>query len=140
MRISIILFLFILVFVSACEHEQTGMDPDMGLQPTLSSIQANIFTPSCALTGCHVAGTDFLPGSMPLENSTQSFNSLVDEDSEERPELKRVDPGNSDDSYLVHKLEGRSNIIGDQMPLGGELSTEQIDVIKQWIDAGAENN
>lgn len=141
MKFSNIIVLVAVFIFSACEHEQGGMEPEQQLQPTLSSIQANIFTPRCAFTGCHVSGPDFLPSSMPLSNTTQSFNSLVDQDSEERPQLERVDPGDAESSYLIHKLEGRSDIVGDRMPSGGPfLSTEQIDIIKQWIDNGAQNN
>lgn len=134
-----IVFLIMIFALVACEHQQGSMEPEQ--EPTLTSIQTNIFTPRCAFTGCHVAGANFLPGSMPLASRPQSFASLVDQDSEERPQLKRVDPGDAENSYLIHKLEGRSGIIGDRMPAGGPfLTTEQIEIIKQWIDAGAQNN
>lgn len=45
-------------------------------------------------------------------------------------------PGNSAGSRLYLKLIG--NRFGPQMPLTGPLTQEQIDVIKTWIDEGAE--
>ena len=55
--------------------------------------------------------------------------------------LNRVTPGDSDMSYLVHKIEGRAGIAGQRMPPGGApLSDQQIAAIRRWIDAGARNN
>jgi ankyrin repeat protein len=47
-----------------------------------------------------------------------------------------ITPGNSAASRLYHKLIG--NKYGPQMPLTGALDQEQINVIKAWIDQGAE--
>ena len=55
--------------------------------------------------------------------------------------LNRVTPGNAENSYLIHKLDGRSGIVGDRMPTNGPfLTPAQIDVIEQWINDGARNN
>jgi hypothetical protein len=63
---------------------------------------------------------------------------LVDVPSVEVPGLHRVAPGEPDNSYLVQKIEGRA-AVGDQMPLGGpSLDAEQINLIRQWIAAGAQ--
>jgi len=52
----------------------------------------------------------------------------------------RVLPNNATDSYLVIKLEGRQSA-GGQMPLGGApLSAADLASIKNWINAGAQNN
>ncbi len=59
--------------------------------------------------------------------------------SRELPPLFRIEPGASRSSYLVHKITGRG-IVGDRMPVGGALSVEEIDVIREWIDDGAPNN
>ena len=106
------------------------------LQPTLQSIQANIFGPICAQPGCHV-GANAQQGLM-LDTADNSFQDLVGIASTEIPSLLRVDPGNPDDSYLVQKIEGRSTIVGAQMPLNQPgLSAEQIDAIRTWIANGA---
>ncbi len=47
-----------------------------------------------------------------------------------------ITPGNSAGSKLYQKLIG--NRFGPQMPLTGALSQQQIEIIKAWIDQGAE--
>ena len=51
--------------------------------------------------------------------------------------LKRVDPGYPEGSYLLKKLRGDSDILNSQMPLGSVLSDEQIEMIREWIAGGA---
>jgi len=107
------------------------MDPMTGT--TLASLQNDIFTPICA--PCHQPGGI---GPMPLDNEANTFASLVDVDSIEIPTIKRVARGNSEDSYLVWKIEARPTILFDPMPLGGPmLSQAEIDSIRDWIDSGA---
>lgn len=106
-----------------------------GMQPQLSSIQAEIFTPICSV--CH--GASVANAGMRL-NEGNAFNFLVDVDSTEVASLKRVAPGDPDNSYIIQKLEGRA-AVGSRMPLGGPyLSQDQINVIRQWITNGALNN
>jgi hypothetical protein len=106
------------------------------LEPTFSSIQANIFTAICAQ--CHAGA------SAPLSLSLQvgfSYDQLVGVPSVEVPELLRVDPGQPDDSYLVMKIEGAPGITGGRMPLGlSPLSAKQIATIRAWIADGALEN
>jgi hypothetical protein len=53
----------------------------------------------------------------------------------------RVQPGDPENSYLVHKVEGRAGISGVRMPFNGTALTDgQILVIKRWIELGAPNN
>jgi ankyrin repeat protein len=47
-----------------------------------------------------------------------------------------VVPGSSDNSFLYHRISG--NAYGMQMPPTGALRPEQIDIIKAWIDQGAD--
>ena len=47
-----------------------------------------------------------------------------------------VAPGNSAESRLYLKLAGNQN--GPQMPPAGSLPPEQIEIVKAWIDQGAE--
>jgi Ca2+-binding RTX toxin-like protein len=66
-----------------------------------------------------------------------SFGDLVDVPSQEVPSLKRVEPGDPDNSYLVQKIEGTA-AVGGRMPLGGSrLPQAEIDLIRQWISEGA---
>jgi hypothetical protein len=42
----------------------------------------------------------------------------------------------------VHKLEGRSDIVGVRMPIGGPpfLTDGQMLVVRRWIQSGAKND
>ncbi len=109
-----------------------------GLQPSLDSIQANIFSPTCAVAGCHTGPTGpNLPSGMDLSSANASFASLVNVASVESPTTRRVAAGDANNSYLIHKLEG-SAAVGARMPFGGPfLEQSNIDVIRLWIDSGA---
>ena len=106
-----------------------------GLMPQLSSIQSIIFNRSCIEHhGDHAteAGLDLTSGN--------AYANLVNVGSVQVA-LNRVTPGDAESSYLIHKLDGRSGIVGDRMPTNGPfLTTAQIDVIEQWINDGARNN
>lgn len=103
--------------------------------PTLAQLQSSIFTPRCV--ACHNGSGGSLPGSMNLSNATASFNSLVNVFSEQVGTLRRVLPGNPNDSYLVRKLEG-TQAVGERMPQGGPfLNQATIDQVRDWIQAGA---
>ena len=61
--------------------------------------------------------------------------------SNDLPDMPYIDPEDSSNSYLFHKISGTQLTVdgdGSQMPLqGGLLSDAQIDLIGQWIDEGA---
>ncbi len=109
-----------------------------GMQPSLTSIQNNIFTPTCSVVGCHSgpAGPN-LPSGMDLSSVAASFSSLINIPSFQEPTILRVAVNSADDSYLIDKLEGTS-AQGARMPQGGPfLDQATIDVIRAWIDNGA---
>jgi hypothetical protein len=60
---------------------------------------------------------------------------LVDIPSNQDGTVDRVEPGQPDNSYLIHKLEGTG--LQQQMPPGAPLPQTEIDVIRQWIFDGA---
>jgi hypothetical protein len=104
------------------------------LVPTFESIQANVFTPSCAISGCHTGAA--APFGLRLDAGS-SYALLVGVPSAEVPSLNRVTPGDPDASYVIHKLEGTQES-GERMPRGGPyLPQSSIDVIRQWISDGA---
>ena len=52
---------------------------------------------------------------------------------------KYVVPGDPDSSLLVSKLS--TPTCGNRMPLGGtELTADQLDQVRSWIEAGAKDN
>jgi hypothetical protein len=122
----------------------TGPTPD--LQPTFSSIQANIFEASdssgrLACISCHSNVGHPPTGGLILLHDA-AYNQLVNRNSVERRDLLRVAPNDADSSYLIHKLEGRAGIVGSRMPLNSPayLTDGQIAVIKRWIALGAPND
>ena len=105
---------------------------------TLDALQANVFTPSCAFSGCHTGPTgNSLPAGMDLSTADASFASLVGMASLQQPSLERVTANDPDNSYLVQKVEGTASG-GQRMPLGGGvLDQALISDIRQWISDGA---
>jgi hypothetical protein len=134
--------------VAACDEKLsdiTGPTPD--LQPTFSSIQHEIFDQAdssgrLACISCHaVIGGRAAPVGLNL-TAGSSYALLVGVSSVERPSLRRVAAGDPENSYLIHKLEGRPDIVGLRMPRGTGpfLSDGQLRVIKRWIELGAPND
>ncbi|MEX0899830.1 MAG: hypothetical protein WD081_03975 [Gammaproteobacteria bacterium] len=102
------------------------------VQPTLASIQDRVFTPIC--TVCHAGST--APNGLRLEAGV-SHGMLVNVASVNESSVMRVLPGDPDNSYLIHKLEGTQNV-GERMPLGGPyLDAAVIGAIREWIEDGA---
>lgn len=130
----------VVISSAACEHADPISADNGENEATLSSIQADIFSNNCAISGCHDGTGSSLPGSMNLR-AENAFSNIVGVSSVEKPALNRVEPGDPDNSYLVRKLEGGPDINGSRMPFGRPpLSQSQIDRIREWIDKGALNN
>lgn len=101
---------------------------------SLSTLQAQIFTPMCS--GCHPPNG----GGLDLR-SGQTYGSTVNVASSQQPSLMRVKPGDPDNSYLMRKLAGVSGITGSRMPQGGPfLSAQDLQLVRSWISQGAPNN
>ena len=93
---------------------------------------------------CHTGA----PGDPPADPITVfdepelAYDALVDYPAAQAPGLNRVEPGDSENSYLIHKLRGSHGDAGgggERMPFGGPyLDDDVIDAIAEWIDAGAE--
>ncbi len=77
---------------------------------------------------------------MSLQTLSESFTNLVNARSVEITTLGRVTPSDPDNSYLVQKVEDAPGIMGQRMPVGGQLSSFEIGLIRDWIAAGASNN
>lgn len=134
------------LLLAACGGSGEGLDqngrPGNGngggsgstLTPDLQSIQEHVFTPICSV--CHAGAA--APLGFRLDAGS-AFAMLVNAPSVEVPSLRRVSPGNPDQSYLIQKLEGHA-AVGGQMPLGQTpLPQATINVIRQWISNGAAN-
>ena len=101
---------------------------------TLGQITTEIFAISCAFTGCHAGGSP--SANLSLEADFVA-GELIGVASNQVPDLKRIDPGNPDGSYLLMKVRGAEGIANSQMPLGGTLTEAQVEMIREWIAGGA---
>ena len=140
-RVRVAIALFLLVGV-ACAGDGTGLDgDDGGDEVTLSRDVQPIFTGNCVFSGCHA-------GSSPEQGMSlsagQAFGSVVNVAARELPSMNRVTPDQPDNSYLVHKVQGThlaAGGSGSRMPLNrSPLSQSDIDLIREWIQAGAQLN
>ena len=107
-------------------------NPPPAFAATLSEIQTNVFTPSCASASCHGASA---AADLNLE-SGNSHAMLVGIASSQEPGILRVAPNDPGNSYLIQKMEGTA-ATGARMPTGTPLAQSEIDIIRQWIIDGA---
>ena len=141
---TILAFLFVgCLQLSACAPgtgeglDSNGNPITPGSQPIplsadFVSIQANIFTPNCALSGCHSGNT--APLGLRLDTAS-SYAAIYGQDSSQVPVLKIIAPLDADNSYLVRKIEGNA---GTRMPLDlPALTTDKIQAIRDWVNNGA---
>jgi hypothetical protein len=127
----------------ACAGDGTGVDNDNngGGAPTFAADVQPIFTASCAFSGCHGGAS---PAQGMNLSAGQAYANTVNVPSNELPGMDRIEPGDPDQSYLVNKIQGTQGDVGgsgQRMPLGGDpLSDTDINTIRAWITAGADNN
>ena len=146
MRCSVLLLSLLSCAIASCSPgsgeglDQNGrpLGEGGGVGPLIAefgSIQANVFTPTCATAGCHAGAA--APQGLRLD-AASSYALLVGVPSNQVPGLLRVSQGSPDVSYLIQKLEGTS-AVGGRMPLNGPPYLDQatIDLIRQWISDGA---
>ena len=129
------------VVTLACGAE-AGSEDDVVVEPTLNSIQNEVFEVSCNFEGCHATSAEGSAGNLTLESNT-AYAQLVGVEASQGEAaamgLVRVVPGSADESFLVIKLEGEfEDSLGDPMPqFSSSLEQSQIDAIREWIDKGA---
>lgn len=113
-------------------------DPPVDPSATFTRVQAEVFSTSCAFSGCHGAS-----GTQAGLNLTAglAYANLVNVASTEIPQIDRIEPGDPDASYLFLKVTGAPGIVGSRMPLEQpELTPAQKDLIRNWILRGAPND
>lgn len=116
-----------------------GPTPTGSPGPSLDDIQQTIFSVHCLSAGCHNANDR--QGNLVLEPG-QSYANLVNvlsfNTAAAAAGLRRVLPGQPDQSFLITKLTTASGLEGSRMPLAAAaLSDSDIAEIRDWILAGA---
>lgn len=88
-----------------------------------------IFNESCGGAGCHINSSTNGVNLTTYDDVINSTGAVYG--------TKIVIPGDPDNSPLVDKIEPNPSV-GSRMPQGGPfLSTDEIDLIRQWISEGA---
>ena len=133
----------LLIGVFACASDGTAPNSgngDGGGVPTLSEDVQPLFSSNCALSGCH-AGASPAAGLNLSDGQTHANTVNIPSNG---PALDRIEPGQPNQSYLVHKIQDTQTSVGGsggRMPLGrAPLSQAQIDIIRAWITGGAQDN
>ena len=136
MRLSLLLTAALLW--AGCGGDDSTVGPDESAvegsrtEATLAEV-GQVFAVSCVFSGCHSGGEPV--AGLSLEGDFA--DNIVGVASEQRSDLKLVDPGNPNKSYLLMKVRGDDEIISQQMPPGNPLSAEQVEIIRAWIASGA---
>jgi hypothetical protein len=140
----IILAATVLAIAAGCDEKlSTLAGPTPDLEPTFSSVQRDVFesTDTSGRASCVTCHTNV--GRNPAANlnlmHNVAYDQLVNVNAQQVPTLKRVNPGSPDTSYIIHKIEGRSGIVGRRMPFSGPpfMTDGQILIIRRWIELGA---
>ena len=89
---------------------------------------------------CHITGDE--PGKMALVPG-KAYGFIVDVDAV-AVSMKRIAPGDPQNSYLLHKIQGTHLDVGGsgaRMPFHqGPLPNKDISNFRAWIEQGAKNN
>ncbi len=128
---SICFFVLLMCAIIGCEHNLKESEPPNSKSLSFAKISNEVFIScsSCHLNGNTSAGLDL-----------SDYENIVEAASTERPDLLRIKPGDPDSSYLYMKVTGAEGITGSRMPRGGELTAGQLDLLLDWILAGAPLN
>ena len=102
-------------------------------QPAIPDRVLEIFEDNCAFAGCH-AGPN-APRGLDL---TEDFalSALLNVPSKDQSNYVRVKPGDPVNSYLMMKLKGGPDIVGERMPKGSAaLADADLAAIEAWIQS-----
>jgi len=132
----------VLLLLAGCGELKTptgagGPGDPIDPSATFTRVQNEIFTPTCAVIGCH---DPLGQQSQLILTANRSYAQTVNVPSVELSGVARIRPNDPDNSYLYRKIIG-VNITGDRMPQGQPpLSDAQIKLVRDWIRRGAPND
>ena len=112
--------------------------------PTLTEIQEEVFSPSCAFSSCH--GGESPEQGLDLSDGN-SYASAVGQEAQ-APGYTLVEPGEPEASLLLLVL--RQDLAAEdpededplvrQMPIGTSLDSNKVQMVEDWIESGAPND
>lgn len=118
-----------------CGSESDGAESPP-VQPKFSALNEHIFSKKCSFRACHGGDAN---AALRLDGAG-AYENLVEVPSEQLTGMDRVSPGNPDASYLFLKLSEERPPMGVRMPPNQPLETNEIEAIRLWIAAGANND
>jgi hypothetical protein len=105
------------------------------IQPSLASIRAELFVPTCG--PCHSGPTPAQELDLTMEEAALRMR-LMQPARQSPSGLPLVMPGSTGSSYLYLKIAVKTPLIGDRMPQDGEpLLDCTIEAVRRWILEGA---
>jgi hypothetical protein len=132
------------LLASACgDEKRLPTQPDGGGPPpetaTFTRVQNEVFTPTCALAGCHLGPKQAANEGMVLEAGA-AYANIVGIPSNQKAPMLRVKPNDPDNSYLVLKITPFTDINGARMPQSGFITDAQRKLVIDWVLRGAPND
>ncbi len=145
----VVLFLAALLCGTACEESTSNPEPEAPIDTCRSELDPNLFPPAtisfaddilplmrsqgCTSTYCHGGAYDY---------RVLSADEMMQSGPQARElGLCAIVRGAPESSYLIWKLEGRSEIRGARMPFNRDhLEEADIEMFRQWIREGARDN
>ena len=121
-------FVLSILTIFGCEHNVDESESQKGENLSFVKILNDVFV-SCS--SCHLDGAS--NGGLDLSD----YENIVSAASTQKPDLMLIKPSDPDSSYLYMKITGAEGIIGYNMPPSGKISGDQLNLLRDWILAGA---
>jgi hypothetical protein len=126
------------LFAGCGEEKRLFTEPDAPPSElaTFTRVQREVFTPKCALSGCHLGPASAAQEGLVLTESA-AYDGIVMVRANQNTSLFRVAPFDPANSYLVRKITPGSFIVNDRMPQTGELTDAERRLVTDWVARGA---
>ncbi len=123
--------IFVVFLTNSCTKDEGPVLPEVEInEVSFSNDIQPIFDNNCI--SCHPSS-----GNLDL-TAGNSYNQLVNINASGYTAI-RVIPNEPENSVLYKKIDG-SGTYGSNMPLGGSLNANEVELIRLWIEQGAKNN
>lgn len=126
------------VFTGCGDEKPLFTEPDAPPSElaTFTRVQREVFTPKCALSGCHLGPASLAQEGLVLTEGV-SYDNIVRVRANQNTSLFRVAPSDPANSYLVRKITPGAFFVGDRMPQTGDLTEAERRLVTDWVARGA---